>query len=267
MSKGDSAYTIDDVWNDGGFDTRYAVVDNTTGSVKESVLLKSSDLEDIYFSHVCPANNGGYIGLAAKWTDAGAEYYFIRFDAEGNRIDMKDLSDSYKISKGGYIYGAIASDGTNYYVATQEYDKTGDCYGGILMFDENFNYVKALVDTVTASICVGNDGLLYINDAYQGTLYSYNPAEDSLNSLEKINNCGNKIFTGRGDEILVGESVIYSYGTKTGKLTKLLDFYEYGYMVSFADLVYRDHDGNVRVYFEDYEGGSTQKCAFLKLKK
>ena len=114
---------------------------------------------------------------------------------------------------------------------------------------------------------MGNDGLFYINDAYHETFYSYDPAEDSLNTLEKIHYCGNKIFAGRGDEILIGESVIYSYDTKTGNLTKLLDFYEHGYMVSFADLVYRDSDGNVRVYFEDYEGGSTQKCAFLKLKK
>ncbi len=267
LAKDGLLYSFDESSNNDGFDTILTVKDEVTRNVVKTVTLRKSEYGDVFTAYVYPAKSGGYLSWVTRWRDEGADNFLFHFDADGKKVRATNLFDSYQISKGGYIYGNPASDGKNFYFCTQEYDKNGYIYGGVMKIDESLNYEKTLVDTVTASVCVGNDGIVYINDCYNGKLYSYNPDDDSLNSVSGLPDCGNYICPGRGDEFFLGDKVVYSYNTKTGTLEKLIDLSEYGYNSYYADFIYRDVNGDVSIYFENYGDSFTPTVAHLHIKK
>lgn len=237
-------------YSDANGKNRYTLYEKDLKTKEEkSVAELTLDYEDpdVYYIH--SANAGGYIAMGAAWNGEAFEYYLMSFDDNGNLLKKKAVNEIHKMPENSYFIKTPASDGTYIYASFQD----GGYGGGILMFDTELNFLKQLVDSPSAYACIGKDGFAYLLDGYNGEISAYNPDNDELTDTLAETDYSYCLFTGRDGELLFGDSAIYSYNYRIGKLTELLSFEDFGIdydLLYDIDMMYRDINGDIVVIYE-----------------
>ena len=147
--------------------------------------------------------------------------------------------------------GVPTSDGTYIYASYQD-----GASGGVLMFDTDFNFLKKLVDSPNAYTRVGNDGFAYLLDGYHRNLSAYNPDNNEFSDAITLPDYCYCLFNGRDGELLFGDSSIYSYNYRVGKLTELIALEDYGIdtdLLYNIEMIYRDINGDIVIIYEIFK--------------
>lgn len=220
------------------------IVDAETGEAKgEDIELTDNDGNHMVASIMAPVDDEELAILANSYKDNHAEYILYLLDKAGNIKASKNIDEVPGLSEDAYA-SKMVSDGTYVYLLFD---------GKLLAFDRNLNYKKTILESDYASLCVGNDNLLYIMDYLNyGTLSSYDAAKDKYTEeVAKFPN-GNTISPGEGDELLVeSSSFIRNYNVKTGESVKLFDFTDVGFTPQIINSMYRDKSGDIHIlYYE-----------------
>ena len=258
--KGGFIYYYTQEWNGEAYDLCLTKASVNSGVKSDEVVLFRNDPSSISTNYVYPMKNGGYIGMGSSWgwdDDANYSEYLIKYDASGKMIDKKNVVETYPVDFNSTYFDKVSSDGSNLYVLYEGLDDDYNQFGGVLMFDENLNYVKDVVGSFGACYCVGNDGLVYSIDGYRDELSVYNPKDDSTQLLGTDIPFTYYMYAGQGNEVLYGFDKLYSYNARTRETVELFSFEDLGINLEICDTIYRDSDGNIVVLYACYTEPNT----------
>lgn len=218
---------------------------------EKTVLEIALDYDDPNVYYIHSANAGGYIAMASNWDGESFAYYFMSFDDNGNLLKKKSVKEIHKMPEGSYFIGLPTSDGIYIYASFQD-----GGYGGVLMFDTEFNFLKQIADSPNAYTCIGKDGYAYLLDGFKGKLSAYNPDNNEFSEAIDLPDYSYCLFTGMDGELLFGDSSIYSYNYRTGNMARILSFEDYGIdcdLLCDIKIMYRDINGDIVVIYESFK--------------
>ena len=221
---------------------------------EKSVVELTLEYDDPEVFYIHSSNAGGYIAMGAAWDGESFQYYLMSFGDDGTFLKKKSVKEMYKMSPNSYFVGTPVSDGTYIYASYQD-----GASGGILLFDTEFNFLKKLADSSSASVCIGKDGFAYLLDGYTCKLTAYNPDNDEFTDTLADNVYGYSLFNGMDGELLFCYDDIYSYNYRTGILTKLLSLEDFGIdsdLLYDVDIMYRDINGDIVVGYKSFNDDS-----------
>ena len=225
----------------------------TYEQIGEDVDLSKSS-KTMFATKIAPAGDKGYVLLGYDYENDTTIDVLARIGTDGSLIKKKNLYDILGYSFSEMIVMSLKSDGTYIYVSYLPTTGDDQYFSKTVVLDENLNVVKTL-GTNASSVCMGGDNLVYLLDAYNECLSSYNPVTKELKENLVTIKYADSIYRGAKDEIFVCEyEFLSSYNTTTGSYKNLFNFSDLGLTTSFVDSVFRSKDGSIHVVYEDYSG-------------
>ncbi|MCR4679806.1 MAG: hypothetical protein K5679_13795 [Lachnospiraceae bacterium] len=214
----------------------------------------SKSSKTMFATKIAPAGDKGYVFLGYDYENDTTIDVLAKIGTDGALIKKKNLYDILGYSFGEMIVMSLKSDGTYIYVSYLPTTGDEQYFSKTVVLDENLNVVKTL-GTNASSVCMGGDNLVYLLDAYNECLSSYNPVTGELKENLVTIKFADSIYRGAKDEIFVCEyECLSSYNITTGRYKKLFNFSELGLTTSFVESVFRGKDGSIHVVYEDYAG-------------
>ena len=223
-----------------------------------------TDLTAFNMDSVCQRSDGGFFGMADRYVDDVSEHYLVSFSAADDMATemecIRQIDDDFDFEN-VFLRTEDVTDGTYLYIPYIYWDGSA---GGVLMYDKELNLVKEVISVKNPYVCMGDDGYLYIYDAFESKIYQYDPAIDHLLECEMGDAYGCFLYNGGGRELLFGDDNLYSFNVETCELIKLFNFEEQGVKADYFDFVYRDANGDIIVLYESFADGSQRQLECYK---
>ena len=198
-----------------------AINEKTREIIGEDIRIADEKGGGIWPSYIRPVRDDELAILSSAYVDNHSEndlYIMVRnCTVKGS----KNIAEVPGVSE-DVIESVMVSEGIYAYLL---YD------GKLLAFGRELLYKKTVLESISAFMCVGNDGILYILDYLAGgKLSCYDLTRDKLKEDFGTIPGGEYVYDWTGNELLIGSSSsMRSYNTQTHEFVKLFDFTDVGF--------------------------------------